>query len=101
MLRISRDPAASGQDEVPIRLEGEVMGRWVEELRRACDASASASTRDGHGGTVRLVLDVADVRFIDADGLTLLRELIARRVVLKNRSLFVTEQLRQAHDGDR
>ncbi len=98
MLRISKDLAAGGQDEVTIRLEGEVMGLWVEELRRACEASAPA----GNGGeAVRLVLDFADVRFIDADGLTLLRELLTRRVVVKNRSLFVNEQLRQAEDGDR
>lgn len=100
MLRISKDLAASGQDEVTIRLEGEVMGLWVEELRRACEASAPADNGDEGDEAVRLVLDFADVRFIDADGLTLLRELITRRVVVKNSSLFVSEQLRQAEDGN-
>jgi len=41
-----------------------------------------------------LVLDLADVFFIDVDGVALFRELAARRVTLTNGSLFVTEQLK-------
>jgi anti-anti-sigma regulatory factor len=43
---------------------------------------------------VRLVLDFAEVSFIDADGLELLRELSSRHVILRNGSLFVTQQLK-------
>lgn len=80
-----------------LRLEGQVRGPWVEELRRACDQVLG---KNGHGGN-GLVLDLADVSFIDADGVTLIRELTARRVVVTNCSPFVVEQLKEVADEDR
>jgi hypothetical protein len=45
------------------------------------------------------VLDLADVSFVDADGVALFRELTARRVVLTNASLLVMEQLKEVTDA--
>ena len=52
-------------------------------------------------GTGRLVLDFAEVSFIDADGVAPSRELTARRVLVTNCSPFVAEQLKEVADVDR
>jgi len=78
---------AEGDGSVVLRLEGNLSGQWVDELRRL----TSEPLRDP---AARLVLDLAEVTFIDADGLELLRELSVRHVVLRNGSLFVTQQLK-------
>ena len=72
MLKISCT-ATTEKQRVLLRLEGQVRGPWVEELRRACDQMLG---ENGHYGN-RLVLDLAEVSFIDADGVTLFRELTA------------------------
>ena len=92
MLRISRLNAPE-VDQVALRLEGEVQGQWVAELRRVCEDALAAATR--------VVLDVTDVRFIDASGVVLLRELVAREVMVRNASLFVSEQLKQVPHAEK
>lgn len=95
MLRISQ--AGGGAGERLLRLEGELKGPWVDELRRISREIAA-----DHGVRVDgLVIDLTDVLFIDADGLALLRELVGRRVRLRNGSPFVTEQLRERGNGHR
>jgi anti-anti-sigma regulatory factor len=47
-----------------------------------------------------LVIDLAGVSFLDADGIALFRELAARRVLFTNCSSFVAEQLRGVADVD-
>ena len=89
MLRISRETTAD-TDAALLRLEGQVTGLWVEEVRRTCDEAIGVNGRGGHP----LVLDLTDVSFIDTDGVALLRELAARGADLVNGSLFVTEQLK-------
>jgi anti-anti-sigma regulatory factor len=95
MLRIS---GAATTEEQPalLRLEGQVRGPWVEQLRRACDQVLGNNSHGGNG----LVLDLAEVSFIDADGVMLFRELTARRVVVTNCSPFVAEQLKEVSDVD-
>ena len=83
MMRIS--VVQSSSQTITLRVEGEVKGRWVEELRRTCEESLSRHTQ--------LVLDLAGVTLIDVDGIALVRSFIDRRVVLTNPSLFVAEQL--------
>ena len=90
MLKIS-GTATTEEQPAFLRLEGQVRGPWVEELRRACDQVLG---NNGHRGN-RLVLDLAEVSFIDADGVALFRELAARRVTLTTGSPFVTEQLKE------
>jgi anti-anti-sigma regulatory factor len=96
MLRITCAPAADTQDAQLLRLEGQVTGLWVEELRRVCNETIS---HDGHG-THSLVLDLTHVSFIDADGVALFRQLTNRRVGLTNCSGFVTEQLKEVAHAD-
>lgn len=72
---------------VRLRVEGRLMGRWVEELRRACDLQG---LREG----IRLTLDLADISFADPAGIELLKELRSHSVTLLNPSSLVAEQLK-------
>ena len=94
MLRITQVTTAGDDKAAILRLEGQVAGRWVEELRRVCNETIGGN---GH----LLVLDLADVLFIDMDGIALFRELAARQVSLTNGSLFVTEQLKEVTHASR
>jgi anti-anti-sigma factor len=85
MLRISR--TATHDSTTTLKLEGQVRGQWVEELRWAC--AEALGRREA-----RLVLDLEDVSFIDIVGLDLFRELASRDVVFHNCSLFAAEQLK-------
>ena len=62
-------------------------GRWVDELRRACDLHALSNG-------IWLILDLADVSFADAAGIELLKELRIRLVTLLSTSSLVAEQLK-------
>ena len=79
MLRITPTRVA-GVDT--LKVEGRLAGQWVEELSRAA-AAASA-------GAPRVVLDLAQVTFVDADGITLLRALRDDGVALADCSSFVS-----------
>jgi anti-anti-sigma regulatory factor len=85
MLRISRTTA--DHSSAVLKLEGQVRGQWVGELRRVCIEMLA----EGGG---RLGLDLAEVSFIDAAGLSLFRELASREVAFHNCSLFAAEQLK-------
>ena len=84
MLRISL--IASPDEGVSLRLEGQVRGPWVEELRRAC-AQVRATGRG-------LRLDLTGVSFMDLDGVALCRSLRDQYVALLHGSPFVAEQLK-------
>ncbi|MGD0617479.1 MAG: STAS domain-containing protein [Bryobacteraceae bacterium] len=85
----------SSNDAVRLRVEGRVMGRWVEELRETCDLQAL-------GDGSRLALDLADVSFVDVAAIQLLKELRTRSVTLLSPSPLVAEQLRESPpQGDR
>src|SRR3989442_13754345 len=76
----------NGRDAYTLRLEGLVVGPWVEELGKACE---QAFTNSG-----RLTLHLTRVSFVDRDGVDLFRRLRSRHVVLSNCSRFVEEQLK-------
>jgi anti-anti-sigma regulatory factor len=84
MLRISTIEARDRS--VTLRLEGRLVGPWVEELRQSCDVVLAG----GRG----LALDLGDVSFVDASGVLLVRTLTGRQVRVLRCSLFVAEQLR-------
>ena len=84
MLRIS--VVRSSSQAVTLYIEGDVKGRWVEELRRSCEEALSRGTQ--------LTLDLAGVSFIDMEGVALFRALQNRRVALTRPSSFAAEQLR-------
>lgn len=69
-----------------LRLEGRVIGPWVEVLRWACERALT--------GPAGLTLDLGGVSFVDQDGAELLQSFCIRRVALINSSPFVREQLR-------
>jgi anti-anti-sigma factor len=96
MLRISQKAAENEAGAICLRLEGQVTGPWVEELRRVCTETVG---NNGHS-TQQLVIDLAGVSFLDADGIALFAELAARRVLFTNCSSFVAEQLRGVADVD-
>src|SRR5262249_8916772 len=84
VLRISR--VASPDAAVTLRLEGQVRGPWVEELRSVCDqVLATEST---------LSLDLTEVSFLDRQGVAPCRRLRERNVALLHYSPFVAEQLK-------
>jgi hypothetical protein len=91
MLRIT--VVESSGEAARLRVEGRMTDGWVEELRKTCDLQ-------GLGDGVRLTLDLADVAFVDAAGIELLKELKRRRVTLLNPTSFVAQQLQDAARSD-
>ena len=91
MLKISIIEALD--KSVTIRLEGQVRGLWVEELRRSCEQLLA------RGSSLRL--DLNDVSFVDIHGVALCRTLRERNVAILRCSPFVAEQLKgYRHEGD-
>src|SRR5262245_28335921 len=71
MLRMTnlRETMPDGGVVWTLKLEGDIQGEWVNELRRAWRAVRLAAA----GASIRLVL--ADVQLVDAAGKVLLREM--------------------------
>jgi anti-anti-sigma regulatory factor len=84
MLKISENKL--GKETVTLRLEGRIVGPWVEELKQACEPLVK------NGG--RVELDLADVAFVDESGVTVLAGLSARGTKLLNITPFVEKQLK-------
>ena len=85
MLRIT--VVEANPRAVTLRVEGQITGCWVEEVRRACDAHTSAKE-------IQLSLDLADVSFADSAGIILLKELGTRGVGLIHITPFMVEQFK-------
>ena len=84
MLRIT---SVEWSDQLALlRLEGQVITGWVEELRSVCEAALRQEKR--------LVVDLASVSFLDREGTALLASLKSRKVALVNAPPFVAELLR-------
>ena len=86
MLRVT--PIESDDHLITMRLEGRVSGPWVGELQSVCEKALA----DSH----KLLLNLADVSFLDHAGIKLLKALQARGVDLVECSFFVKEQLKTA-----
>jgi ABC-type transporter Mla MlaB component len=85
MLRITEERKPG--EETILHLEGELMGPWVEEVREACERFV--------GNSHSLRLELADVEYVDREGIALLRGLMNHQVVLINCSSFLAEQLKE------
>ena len=85
MLRIT--VVESSKIAVTLRVEGRITGPWVEELRTACNVHAFPDE-------VQLSLELEDISFADATGITLLKELRNRGVGLMHATPFLAEQLK-------
>jgi anti-anti-sigma factor len=84
MLKISE--AGHVNHTVVLQLEGRIVGPWVEELLKSCE---EALARARH-----LKLQLADVEFMDTQGVALLLNLRSRGVVLLECPPFAAEQLK-------
>jgi hypothetical protein len=84
MLETEPNGAGGGGDAV-LRLEGQIIGPWVDELQRTCDRLLAVRA---------IVLDLSHVSFVERRGVELLRGLGTRGVPLLHCSPFVAEQLK-------
>jgi ABC-type transporter Mla MlaB component len=84
MLKISQ--VEKPESSITFHLEGRIIGPWVAELRRACDSVLAESRA--------LQLQLADVEFMDAEGVALLITLRSRGVSFADPPLFIAEQLK-------
>jgi anti-anti-sigma regulatory factor len=66
-----------------LKLEGKVLGPWLDELRRICNETTMPHVR----------LDLAAVTFVDAAAAKLLTELIGQGVAIIRCSSYVAELL--------
>jgi anti-anti-sigma regulatory factor len=83
MLRINR--VSHPDQPTTLKLEGKLLGPWVDVLRDACSSPAFPSDR------VRL--DLSAVQFVDAAGARLLEELIGEGVQIIACSGYIAELL--------
>lgn len=85
MLRIST--LVSLHREVTLQLDGHVTGAWVELLRDSAEAVLLKGCT--------LTLDMENIRFIDCDGIVLVKNLLLKGVRQKNTPMFVAEQIKK------
>lgn len=90
MLRLTR--IAGTHRSQTFKLEGKLLGPWVDEVSRACAAGAGPSSQ--------INLDLSALIFVDTAGERLLRDLIARGIEVVACSSYVRELL-QASAGVR
>ena len=83
MLKISEPTANSA---VTLKLEGRLIGPWVNQLRQTCENRLAEAQR--------VQLDLTDLEYADRSGVTLLMTLRARGVELVNCSPFLAEELK-------
>ena len=84
MLKISQVNPVN--HALTLRVEGRLVGPWVQEARNACERVLS----EGRS----LKLDLGEVSFVDQEGIKLLSMLRSRGVELIDCSPFVEEQLK-------
>jgi hypothetical protein len=91
MLKISDLTLTDCRGGNTFKLEGQVIGQWVDELRRVCEEALADNGSPRHC----LVLDLDGLSFLDPAGVALFRELAARNVSFTNCSVFIAEQLKE------
>lgn len=85
MLRIIEETETS--DSVTLRLDGRLVGQWVELLRANCESVFQRNHR--------LILDLKGVSFADHRGVQLLQQFLVQQITLLNCSPFLREQIHQ------
>jgi len=86
MLRIT---ISKQGDSASIRLEGKLIGVWVEELRQCWRETIAQSERR------KTVVDLEAVSFVDAPGQKLLKEMHAAGTKLVGQGVLITYLLNQ------
>jgi ABC-type transporter Mla MlaB component len=85
VLRIS--VSDESENNIQLRVEGWLVGAWVDELRLQTEAAFSEAKT--------LSLDLEKLWFVDSHGAKLLRDLAQRNVAQLNCSPFVGQQLEE------
>ena len=85
MLKITR--VVLSNHEITLQLDGRVTGQWTELLRESGESVLAQG--------MRLTLDLANIWFIDCEGIAVMKDLIGRGVRHVNAPLFVAEQIRK------
>ena len=89
MLRLTR--AAESPSHVTLRLEGRIVSDWVSVVKRECLTWLQEKRQ--------VVLEVAEVTFIDRGGLEMLRRIISPQLQIINASALI-EELLQRGEGE-
>ena len=85
MLRITWIDAERSDSNRTLKLEGKILGPWVDELGRACEVSGLPQ--------YCLRLDLAAVTFVDSIGLKLLDDLLRQGATIVGCSDFISDLL--------
>ena len=85
MLRIS--VSDESDNAIQLRVEGWLVGAWVEELRLQTQSAFSRGKA--------LSLDLEKLWFVDPHGVALLRDLARQNVAQLNCSPFIDQQLKE------
>ena len=83
MLKITE--TARNDSSRTFKIEGKLLGPWVDELRNVCTQPLNRAEQLG--------LDLAAVTFVNAAGAEMLRELIRKGIIITQCSAFVAELL--------
>ena len=84
MLKISEEKP--GSEATTLRLEGRIVGPWVDELRRVCESLAGTGSR--------LSLNLDEVTFADDSAILLLVELQDRGIRLLQMTPLLEQQMK-------
>jgi anti-anti-sigma regulatory factor len=90
MLRITC--IAEDEESATLKLEGWVIGPWVEELRNACERSVARRHT--------VILDLSEVRFADPQGIRTLKALSRHCVRFVGMSTFLSVLLAKAEEKE-
>ena len=85
MLRITR--VAEGPSPVTLRLEGRIVSDWVSVVERECLTWLQDKRQ--------VILEVAEVTFIDRRGLEMLRRIISPQLQILNAFALIEELLQR------
>ena len=91
VLKITRVDDGASDSISTLKLEGKLLGPWVDELRRVCE--------ELHTPPSGLRLNLAGVTFIDPAGIKLLGDLIRLGATISECTGFVDELLRRNPSG--
>jgi hypothetical protein len=91
VLKITRVNDGASDSIPTLKLEGKLLGPWVDELRRVCE--------ERHAPPSGLRLNLSGVTFIDPAGIKLLGDLIRRGATVSECTGFVDELLRRHPPG--
>ena len=87
MLKISQ--VGTPNHSLSLKLEGRVVGPWVDELRRICEPLLSEERS--------FTLDLGEVSYADAEGVATLNSFKSSGVNLVNCSPFLEQQIKTSN----